>query len=95
MGRRTFCDHCGNTISNDQPKAYCFGKYPTYHSQSSQHPLGALIAAGGGGGGGSYTGMQSGYDVSTLVRVELCPVCEPIWLERVKRLCNPPTETKE
>jgi hypothetical protein len=85
MATRTYCDHCGKTISGSA-EIFCFGpkSYINVSSQSYQQ-------AGANGGPLSYSLQPTTTMVSTnpkivVEQVDLCLVCVPIWMTRVKKL---------
>lgn len=93
MATRIFCDHCGNTIT--KPNVFCYGPWSdvqvlAYGGNSGGAAVGS--ASGGGSGSANWVGgtsnhtYQSVAPVLKLVKVDLCDVCVPIWLERVRNL---------
>lgn len=83
MATRVICDHCGNTISDKNPKKYAVlrSPYVSYMAMPShQHSLGGL-ASGLGSQGVSMPQVNT-----PVVEVELCLRCDEIWLNRVKNL---------
>jgi hypothetical protein len=98
MATRIFCDHCGNTIR--EPLVYSFGPLKQINDHNSliqmqmqqQRQLALMqqnVGMGGNYGGGA-AGIASvttcGSPTSAMIDVDLCPVCAPIWMERVKNL---------
>jgi hypothetical protein len=91
MATRVYCDNCGNTVH--QPVKYCFGPYQegtTYTSynqglaQNAQWGAGVL---GGVGNGGTAPIQQVTVQNKTCLSViDLCPICEKVWMERVMKL---------
>lgn len=74
MGVRYFCDHCGNTVHQLKRLSYgdCDAEIAASHRASA-----AFIPS---------VGIHA--KAVTLVRVELCDHCVPIWMERVANLCR-------
>lgn len=90
MGRRTYCDLCGCTISNNVTCDMAFGSWPTYATQSIPQQMYTIAGGGGGGVGGALGGISypaPSLDLSPLIKIELCKHCVPIWLERVRAIC--------
>lgn len=78
MATRVICDHCGNTISDKNPKRY----------HVLRPPYTCFVPVQGANLGGIYgaaTAVASTVD-KPVYEVELCQRCDEIWLNRVKNL---------
>lgn len=72
MGSRIFCDNCGNTILHKNP--FIFGpKYPREDDEDDDYTRTTIKR------------KKKSLEISR-EEIDLCPHCEPIWLERVKKL---------
>lgn len=95
MVTRTFCDHCG--CETPHLTMYCFGARSLL--QTVQH---VYVNQGNNllGGAGNYnyqtpvfppalTPIPMTTSTSASVKsLDLCPVCEPIWMRRVEKLAT-------
>lgn len=81
MATRTFCDHCGNTVSF--PTKYFYGTHnPNNYPQQGnggllgipQQTLSVMAQA------------QASSIMHNVVTVDLCPHCVPIWVKRVEAI---------
>lgn len=87
MATRTYCDHCGNTVRN--PKVLSFGDV-----RDAQNAEAMSRAQAGVGGIASLIAQpnaqrnQNTSQSTEVIDVDLCPTCVPIWMERVKKLCE-------
>jgi hypothetical protein len=74
MATRIFCDQCGNTISDNRPIVVLYGAFESMNF-FQQGQLGANIAQG------AHTQNRI-----PPPQLDLCKICYPIWMDRVKNL---------
>ncbi len=90
MATRTFCDHCGNTITN-QPNIMSFGLLHAllqHRAEEQAWAQQAMMAARAGHLSGHGMGPRPTAPDIKIEDVDLCNTCVPIWLERVRNLCK-------
>ena len=71
LATRVFCDHCGHEISDKNAINVMFGEWSSLYAQN--------MAMGG-------QNLAQGAQIIPPERVELCKLCFPIWMDRVRNL---------
>jgi hypothetical protein len=81
MATRTFCDHCGNAVT--EHKEYSFGPkvHPIILDPNGQRIVGHQVQFMNNGS----VGIQ-GNSPPSVQTIDLCAACIPVWMERVRRL---------
>jgi hypothetical protein len=82
MATRYTCDHCGNTVAGSSLKKYGYGPYP----QMTMVPSSSMGLINNPYGNSLQGVSQQAVLTNYPTPVDLCPHCEPIWMERVRQL---------
>lgn len=104
MATRTYCDQCGNTIREPNVFLFGPKKNLDYEKQQlmaalahqqlaqasqNQGPHGyAGLSSLGGNAGNSQGSTTPPKPMPDTVQIDLCDVCMPIWMARVKKLTS-------
>jgi hypothetical protein len=79
MVTKTFCDHCGNTVGSTSYSRFTISKNGPVFVASPPYPYGVSVGQGV---------VQTVQPTTPTLLFDLCPHCEPVWLERIKRLTS-------